>query len=82
MLRSAVERQLEIIGEALSRLAKAAPDLAERIPGARSAIGMRNVLIHGYARVDNETVWRTATEAVPVLRTEVAELLLELGDTP
>ena len=58
MLRSAVERQFEIIGEALRRLEKDCPELAARIPDVRSAIGLRNVLIHGYATIDDPTIWQ------------------------
>lgn len=43
---------------------------------------MRNVLIHGYRRVDNEAVWQTAQDHLPGLRAQVAALLAELGDTP
>ena len=56
MVRSAVERQLEIIGGALNRLSQAAPDIVRRIPDVRRAIAMRDALIHGYAEVDNGTV--------------------------
>ena len=80
MLRSAVERQFEIIGEALNQLSKAAPHIATRIPDASRAVAMRNVLIHGYAQVDNEAVWRTLQDNLPALHTCVAELLTELGD--
>jgi uncharacterized protein with HEPN domain len=82
LLRSAVERQLEIVGEALHRLSRADPALASRVPDLRRAVGMRNVLIHGYAQVDNEAVWRTAPDDLPVLRAAVAGLLPELGETP
>ena len=56
MLRSAVERQLEIIGEAISRLARTDPTLAGRISDVPSIIGFRNVIAHGYDIVDNEAV--------------------------
>jgi len=78
MLRAAVERHFEIIGEALARLAKASPDLAERIPDLPRAVAFRNLLIHGYAIVDNRTVWRITQEDLPVLRDGVAALLDEL----
>ncbi len=58
VVRSAVERKFEIIGEALGKLAKIEPDLVQRIPRHREIIAFRNLLIHGYAAVDNERVWR------------------------
>jgi uncharacterized protein with HEPN domain len=51
MLRAAVERHFEIIGEALNRLAKVSPQLAARIPYLAYAVAFRNMLIHGYASV-------------------------------
>ena len=80
MLRSAVERQFEIIGEALNQLSKAAPQIAARIPDLSRAVAMRNVLIHGYAQVDNEAVWRTVQDHLPALCAHVAALVRELGD--
>ena len=47
MLRSAVERQLEVVGEALNRLLRMKPDLEASISQARRVIGLRNRLIHG-----------------------------------
>jgi uncharacterized protein with HEPN domain len=51
VVHSAVERKFEIIGEALSQLARHDPALAARIPDPRQVIAFRNVLIHGYAEV-------------------------------
>jgi len=76
MLRSAVERQFEIIGEALNQLSKHAPGIAKEIPDLPRIVAFRNILIHGYAVVDNATVWRTVQIELPVLH-EKAELLLE-----
>jgi uncharacterized protein with HEPN domain len=82
MLRSAVERQFEIVGEALTRLAREAPQIAARLPDLRRAIAMRNVLIDGHRQIDNATVWETIHHDLPVLRTQVEALLAELGDEP
>ena len=59
MLRSAVERQFEIIGEALRRLEKTAPELALRLPERSKAIAFSNILIHGYDSIDHSIVWLT-----------------------
>jgi uncharacterized protein with HEPN domain len=79
LVRSAVERQFEIIGEALNRLAKAAPDLAQEIPNLREIVGFRNILIHGYAFVDHGRVWQISVEFVPELKLAVSALLERLG---
>lgn len=75
LLRSGVERQFEIAGEALAKLAKLDPDTARRIPELRRAVAFRNVLIHAYADVDPELVWRIAKEHLPDLRKTLDELL-------
>jgi uncharacterized protein with HEPN domain len=78
LLRSAVERQLEIVGEALNRLSRTDPVLASRISHARTIIGFRNVLAHGYDVVRDETVWEAITHELPVLASEASALLSEL----
>ena len=75
LLRSAVERQFEIMGEALSQLAKIEPALAERIKDHRKIIAFRNILIHAYATVDDRIVWGVLEGDLPTLRTSLKELL-------
>ena len=77
MLRSAVERQLEIVGEALSQLARHDPDMANRIADLRQIIGFRNILVHGYSIVDPDQVWRIIHESLPELRESVDRILEE-----
>ena len=77
MLRSAVERQFEVIGEALAQLSKLDSVLASRITGYRRIIAFRNILIHGYAEVDSRLVWDVIETNLVTLRREVAELTVE-----
>jgi uncharacterized protein with HEPN domain len=79
LVRAAVERQFEIIGEALNQLSKVSPELARKVPNLREIIGFRNVLIHGYAAIDNARVWRITETSLPDLREAVSALLAELG---
>ncbi|QFY41713.1 DUF86 domain-containing protein [Candidatus Methylospira mobilis] len=80
MLSSAVERQFEIIGEALNQLCKIDPQWADRIPDVPQIVAFRNLLIHGYAAVNDLTVWRTIQESLPELHSTVTELLDKAGD--
>lgn len=80
MLRSAVERQLEILGEALSQLAKVAPELATRIPDLRRVVDFRNVLAHAYAIVDDAIVWAAVEHNVPSLLATLEQVVRELDD--
>lgn len=77
MLRSAVERQFEIIGEALAQLAKLDETIVARISEHRRIIAFRNILIHGYADVDARIVWDIVEGKLPVLHREVEALLGE-----
>lgn len=75
MLRSAVERQFEIIGKAMTRPRKVSPELLDRFTEAAGIISFRNVLIHGYDVVNHEITWRITQEKLPVLVRELEELL-------
>jgi uncharacterized protein with HEPN domain len=76
-LRQVVERNFEIIGEALSRLGRTDPDTMARISDCRDIIGLRNVLIHNYDEIDRQRVWRIIKESLPILQREVTLLLEE-----
>ncbi len=78
MLRAAVERQFEVIGEALARLAKLDKTLAERVSEYERIIAFRNILIHGYAEVDDRLVWDIVQAKLRRLVRDVA--LLTPGD--
>lgn len=79
ILRSAVERQFEILGEALSRALKADPELAELLPVAPRVIAFRNVLAHDYDAVVDETVFAVATFDVPLLAEQLQALLQDVS---
>jgi uncharacterized protein with HEPN domain len=80
LLQSGVERQFEIIGEALGQLAKVDQQLASRITGFQKIVSFRNVLIHGYADVDDELVWDIVETRLHVLREEVEKLITDRSD--
>lgn len=75
MLKAAVEREFEIIGEALGQLAKLDERIAAKITEYRRIIAFRNILIHGYAQVDDRLVWDIVENKLPALRQEVDTLL-------
>jgi uncharacterized protein with HEPN domain len=68
LLRSAVERQLEIIGEALGIACKDDDSLLETIPDLPRIVGLRNRLIHGYDSVDPELIWDVVKTKIPPLK--------------
>lgn len=68
LLRSAVERQFEIIGEAVNRLTKTDDAIASGLPEAPRIVAFRNILIHAYDIVDNNVVWDVIQHKLPTLR--------------
>ncbi len=73
MLRRAVEREFEIIGEAMGRIEKI--DTSLKISSKKQIISMRNRVIHGYDKIDDEIIWGTIVRHLPILKIEVKELL-------
>ena len=73
-LRRAVERELEIIGEAINNILKATPDIT--ITDARKIVGLRNRIIHAYDAVDDPMIWDIVVNHLPLLEKEVKLLLI------
>jgi uncharacterized protein with HEPN domain len=73
--RAAVERVLELCGEAMSNLDKVAPAVAAGIPHYRAIIGFRNILAHGYAELDHNKVYDIAATHAPELVDAVRKML-------
>ena len=71
------EREFEILGEALARLLRTAPELENSIVNARRIVGLRNVLAHGYDAVDHRILWAAVTNHLPKLKDDVDRLLRE-----
>lgn len=72
-VKRAVERELEIIGEAMSRILKQEPDF--KLKQARQVISLRNRVIHAYDSVDDNLVWKVLIKDIPILKDEVFLLL-------
>lgn len=70
-LRSAVERQFEIVGEAMTRLRQASPEIASRFTAQNRISGFRNSLIHGYDTIDHKITWNIILVHLPILRKEL-----------
>lgn len=81
LLRSGVERQFEIVGEALNQAIQNNPSLAELISNSSRIISFRNRLIHGYATIADEVVWGVLETNLSVLTREVKDLLEKAGDS-
>lgn len=73
LLRRAVEREIEIIGEAVNRINKQKPDLV--ISNAKQIIATRNRVAHAYDAVNNSIIWGIVINHLPNLKIEVEELL-------
>jgi uncharacterized protein with HEPN domain len=71
----AVERDFEIIGEALNRIRKIDEEFLEKISEHHRIIGFRNILIHGYDVIDEMIVWKAIENHLPILLKEIKDIL-------
>lgn len=82
LCRSAVERQLEIAGDALGQLRRQHPAVFARVPDGDLVVAFRNVLAHGYATLDHGRVYDIATSRAAALLTVLRGLLAEFPEPP
>ena len=73
MMRRSVERELEIIAEAINKIDKFDPLIV--IGGKRQIIGFRNRIVHNYDNIDDTIVWGIIIKYLPILKNEVTSLL-------
>lgn len=71
MLKRAVERDLEIIGEAINRIIKRDPGFEDKITNAKAIIGLRNQVIHAYDNISDENIWSILINHLPKLKSEI-----------
>lgn len=79
LLVSAVERQLSIVGEAITQLLKLEPNAP--ITAAKKIIGFRNILIHNYGRVSQAVIWTIIQDDLPILKAETQAFLNKLSSS-
>lgn len=75
MRKRAVERNLEIIGEAINRILKTDATFSSKITDAIAIVSLRNQVIHAYDNISDETIWAILTNHLPKLKIEIKKLL-------
>jgi len=75
MLKRAIERNLEIIGEAMNRILKRDSSFDSKISNAKAIIGLRNQVIHAYDNISDENIWSILINHLPKLKLEVDQIL-------
>lgn len=75
LLKRAIERELEIIGEAINRIISRDPSFVDKIKDAKSIIGLRNHVIHAYDNISDENIWAILINHLPRLKKEINTLI-------
>jgi uncharacterized protein with HEPN domain len=78
-MRQVVLYNFMILGEAVNRVRRHDPEIADHISAVQQIVGLRNTLIHGYQAIDYPTVWHAIHVSLPVLQAEVEQLLGQAG---
>ena len=73
----AVNWLLVTLGEALTVAVREQPDLERSVPDARTAIGLRNRILHGYDSVDDALIWRVVQDKIPAIKTQIEAVLAD-----
>lgn len=77
MLKRAIERNLEIIGEAVNRILKKDPLFKNKISDTKAIIGLRNQVVHAYDNVSDEIIWSIVINHIPKLKREIEMMLVD-----
>jgi uncharacterized protein with HEPN domain len=80
LARQAVERNFEIIGEAINRLSRVDPETAHLVGPVSRVVAFRNILVHAYDNIDHEIVWHVIQSELPQLVQAVTQLLTEADE--
>ncbi len=75
MLKRAIERELEIIGEAMNRILKKDSSIKDKITDSVNIIGLRNQVIHSYDNISDENIWAIIINHLPRLKQDINDLL-------
>jgi uncharacterized protein with HEPN domain len=78
--RSAIERNFEIVGEAMLRLERDDPETVNRLSDYRKVIGFRNRLVHGYDTTDSRLVWEIIQTSLPLLKHEAEQIMADIAE--
>jgi uncharacterized protein with HEPN domain len=73
ILQRAVERDLEIIGEAIRKILEIDPDI--KITSVKNIIGLRNIISHAYDSVEPELIWGIIQNNIPLLNDEINNII-------
>jgi len=75
LLRSAVERKFEIMGEAIGRIKRDEPELLSLIRHHRAIVSFRNILVHAYDAIDDQIVWNVIEDDLDNLIDDIKRLI-------